>query len=309
MYLDLLEEAHRVGLRGLSDAFADTQVRFVRDSQQSDGGFRGRQGGSDLYYSDFALRSLAILAPDDLAFDRAAGYLSRQVRRPRSVVESFSILSMHRMLGSRGGRLNLQNVLAVLRAHLLAGGGIVRSAENPCISAYSTFLGALCYEMLGEAMPTIDGAVGAVERLGRSDGGFAELEGQSASQTSATAAAVAFLAMQGALSPEYSGQAVHFLRNMQSADGGFAAHAGVAAGDLLSTFTGLTTLAALDGLHAIDVPGGARFLRNTARAVGGFLACVGDDGGDVEYTYCGLGVLAQLRMLRTEDGDVVAGPS
>jgi len=293
----------------VSDGFVDAQVRFVVRCQQPDGGFRGRQGGADLYYTDFALRSLALLAPDDAAFDRAAGYLSRQVGRPRNVVDSFSILNVHRMLVTRQTSLDRQGVLRVLRAHLLAGGGLARSAGDPRVSAYHTFLGALCFQMLGEAMPAIDGAVRAVETLGRSDGGFAELDGQSASQTSATAAAVAFLAMHNALSSESSAQAVRFLLSMQSDDGGLKAHAAVAAGDLLSTFTGLTTLAALDGLRAIDVPGIARFLRNAAQTGGGFLACAGDDAADVEYTYYGIAALAQLRALRPENGDTIAGPS
>ncbi len=309
MYLDLLEEAHRIGLRGLTDGFVDAQVRFVTACQQPDGGFRGRQGGSDLYYTDFALRSLTLLAPGNPAVDRAAGYLSRHAGCPQNVVEAFSILNLHRMMGTDRTSLDPQGVLQVLRAYLLAGGGLARWAGDSRASAYHTFLGALCFQMLGEAMPAIDGAVRAVETLGRADGGFTELDGQSASQTSATAAAVAFLVMHDALSAECSDWAVRFLTSMQSADGGLQAHAGVAAGDLLSTFTGLTTLAALGGLRAINMPGVARFLRDMGQRSGGFLACVGDDAADVEYTYYGVGSLAQLRGMRSDsDGEVARSP-
>ena len=214
MYLDLLEEAHRIGLRGLTDGFVDAQVRFVTACQQPDGGFRGRQGGSDLYYTDFALRSLTLLAPGNPAVDRAAGYLSRHAGCPQNVVEAFSILNLHRMMGTDRTSLDPQGVLQVLRAYLLAGGGLARWAGDSRASAYHTFLGALCFQMLGEAMPAIDGAVRAVETLGRADGGFTELDGQSASQTSATAAAVAFLVMHDALSAECSDWAVRFLTSM-----------------------------------------------------------------------------------------------
>ena len=65
-------DARAPAWRGLSTAFVDAQVRFVAGCQQPDGGFRGRQGGSDPYYTDFALRTLALLAPGHRAFDRAA---------------------------------------------------------------------------------------------------------------------------------------------------------------------------------------------------------------------------------------------
>jgi geranylgeranyl transferase type-2 subunit beta len=34
---------------------------YIRGKQQPDGGFPGREGGSDLYYTGFALRSLAVV--------------------------------------------------------------------------------------------------------------------------------------------------------------------------------------------------------------------------------------------------------
>src|SRR5690242_4880961 len=60
---------------GLSRQPADFRARhadFVRRCQRPDGGFPGREGGSDLYYTGFALRCLAVLdalTPDLL--DRA----------------------------------------------------------------------------------------------------------------------------------------------------------------------------------------------------------------------------------------------
>ncbi len=295
MYLDLLDEAIRLGLQGLSDEFVGAQVRFVTECQQSDGGFRGRQGGSDLYYTDFALRSLAILAPDDPAFDRATNYLGRHTGCPRNLVDAFSLLNVGRTLGAGRVSLDRQGVLEVLRGYLLPGGGLTRWPGDSRTSAYYTFFGALCFQMLGEPMPGVDGAIQAVEALGRADGGFAELDGQPASQTNATAAAVAFLTMRDALCSSHRTQVIGFLSSVQSPDGGLKAHAGAPTGDLLSTFTGLTTLAALDGLDTVDMPGTARFVRETSQSGGGFLACPGDDAADVEYTYYGLGTLAQLR--------------
>ena len=72
----MLDELLRPGIAGLSERFTAAQVRFVAGCQQPDGGFGGRQGSSDPYFTDFALRTLAWLAPGHAAFDRAAGYLA-----------------------------------------------------------------------------------------------------------------------------------------------------------------------------------------------------------------------------------------
>jgi geranylgeranyl transferase type-2 subunit beta len=122
-----------------------------------------------------------------------------------------------------------------------------------------------------------------------------ELAGQTASQTSATAAAVAFLMMHDAISPAKNAEIAQFLAHRQSADGGLKPHAAVEGGDLLSTFTGLMTLGALGGLHFIDLASVAQFLRSVARPGGGFVSCAGDDTADVEYAYYGIGTLALLR--------------
>jgi geranylgeranyl transferase type-2 subunit beta len=307
LYLDMLDEMLRAGLQGLSAAFVDAQTAFVAGCQQADGGFRGRQGGSDLYYTDFALRSLALLAPGHAAIDRAASCLDRRTPSASSVVECFSLLSIRRTLEGRATgnvkdspRPPLGELAAVkeqLCQHLLPQGGVARFDGEGRASAYHTFLGDLCFQMLGEVLPAATGAVRAIEALQRPDGGYAELDGQAAPQTSATAAAVAFLMMHDALAVENTAQTVRFLAQMQSGDGGLKPHAAAGGADLLSTFTGLATLAALDGLHAIDTAGIADFLRNSAHPRGGFLACAGDDAADVEYTYYGTGVVALLRTL------------
>jgi geranylgeranyl transferase type-2 subunit beta len=304
-YLDMLDELLRPGIARLSARFVAAQVDFVAGCQRPDGGFGGRQGGSDPYYTDFALRALSWLAPGHAAFDRVAGYLPRLDSPPRDVVQCFSAMNVRRLwqrhspdaAGDGAGAHNSLSWTELLYGRLLPGGGLARSADDQRVSAYHTFLGALCFQILGIDMPMGDEAVAAVETLRRPDGGYAEQAGQTASQTSATAAAVAFLIMNNALAPEQMAQTSRFLAQMQSADGGLRPHAEVAAGDLLSTYTGLLTLWGLAGLLPIDVASAARFLRRMAHPQGGFLACDGDDAADVEYTYYGVGTLALLRHL------------
>jgi geranylgeranyl transferase type-2 subunit beta len=304
-YLDMLDKMFRKNLVGLSADFVDSQVGFVCGCQQSDGGFSGRQGGSDLYYTDFALRCLALLAPEHAAFGRAADYINHHAQAPRNIVECFSFLNVHRILNlnSAGDAkhdpvIDLPTLKDLLQKHRLPQGGFARSDGNQSVSAYQTFLGALCFQMLGENMPAINETIRAIESLKRPDGGYAEFDGQAASQTSATAAAVAFLLMHDAIVPEKINDTAEYLAHMQSADGGLKVHIAVENGDLLSTFTGLVTLSALDQLNSIDTARAAQFLRGTAHPNGGFMACTGDDSPDVEYTYYGIGALALLRALQ-----------
>jgi geranylgeranyl transferase type-2 subunit beta len=306
-YLDLLDEMLRPGIAGLSDRFVASQVGFVTACQQADGGFRGRLGGSDEYYTDFALRTLAWLAPDHAAFGSAADYVVRRTSTPRNVIECFNLLNSRRLI-ERHFAMTAGRVLPVvdplpftewLYVHLLPSGGFARFASDEQVSAYHTFLGALCFQMLGNEIPASEDAVLAVEGLRREDGGYAELAGKAESQTSATAAAVGFLLMHDALSPDHATQTAQFLAAMQADDGGLKPHAAAQGGDLLSTFTGLVTLWGLGGLQPIDVAAVARFLRNLAQAGGGFLACYGDETPDVEYTHYGVGILALLRLWNT----------
>jgi geranylgeranyl transferase type-2 subunit beta len=302
LYLDMLDDLLRPGISGLSETFKATQIAFVLSRQQPDGGFCGRQGGSDLYYTDFALRTLAWLAPDHTALARTADYLADLSCSPSDVVSCFSLLSARRLIERHSNNaaadlqetINASALIAWLRNQMLSGGGMSRLADRR-VSAYHTFLGSLCFQLLAADMPSIADAVRAIQALKRPDGGYAEMPDQGTSQTNATAAAVAFLMMHNAM-PSDTADTANFLAAMQTTDGGLQAHAAARCGDLLSTFTGLLTLTGLGSLDRIDPAAAARFLHETAHPRGGFLACNADDTPDVEYTYYGIATLALLRV-------------
>jgi geranylgeranyl transferase type-2 subunit beta len=306
-YLDLLDMLLRQGLEGASSAFVDAQIQFVLECRQPDGGFPGCQGGSDIYYTDFALRCLALLSPGHPAFARAKDYLERQSREPSGVVECFSFLNSHRMLNAalelRGEKQNQKfadiehRIKKQLCENILPSGGFARFGGDGPVSAYQTFLGSLCLQLLGEVMPAAKDAVVAIENLKRPASGYAEFAGQTEPQTSATAAATAFLTMHNAMNAEKSVGIIRFLANLQSPDGGLKAHAAIETGDLLSTFTGSLTLAGFDALDSLNTSRLAEFLKCTAAPQGGFAACIGDDSPDVEYTYYGIATYSILNRL------------
>jgi geranylgeranyl transferase type-2 subunit beta len=293
-YLTLLEGVLRTGLQTVSPAVQKAQAAYALSLQQPDGGFPGRLGGSDLYYTDFALRLLALIAPDTPSLSRTGDWVSH-FPQPADVVQCFNLLNCRRLLALCGWEATVDEAAVgrTLRRQSLCDGGFARpGGVTP--SAYHTFLAALCYEMLEEPMPRADAAIAAITCLQGRDGGFREQLSESMEQTNATAAAVSFLLLEEELTEQQALRAVSFLAKLQAKDGGFLAHPAAPCGDLLSTFTALATLAGLDGFERTQLSAAARFIRATALPAGGFKAAPGDTEADLEYTYYGVGCLALL---------------
>ena len=244
------------------------------------------------------MRVLSLIEVEREALAPAAEFVARAGIAPRDVIDCFCALNAARMLGRMG--LAVPGVpepaAAVLATRRLARGGFARhggAAEGA--SAYHTFLAALCYEMLGQAFPDSTEAGAAVSGLKRMGGGFADLRSGAEGQTSATAAAIAYLTLSGAITTP-DAAAVEFLCAMQAPDGGFRVCAAAPESDLLSTFTALVTLFALDGLRRVNLGGAMRFVGRLADETGGFRASLSDTEPDIEYTYYGLGALALVRV-------------
>src|SRR5262249_30905023 len=92
-YLPRLTARLADGLGRLPQAVRDRHAAYLRAAQNADGGFSGREGDSDLYYTGFALRGLAVLDGLTTAVcARAAAYLHASLARQASVVDFFSLL-------------------------------------------------------------------------------------------------------------------------------------------------------------------------------------------------------------------------
>src|SRR5438876_11404785 len=112
-YLAQLTARLGEGLKGQAEAFRHQHGAYLRALQNKDGGFSGREGGSDFYYTGFALRGLAVL--DELTPEvcqRAAGFLRQSLHREASVVDFFSLLYSCLLIHMQGG----PNVLAEAQA-------------------------------------------------------------------------------------------------------------------------------------------------------------------------------------------------
>jgi geranylgeranyl transferase type-2 subunit beta len=278
---------------------------FLRGWQNADGGFPGREGGSDLYYTGFALRGLAILdALDGNVCTKAAAFLRRSLAREASAVDFFSLLYAHQLV-QLGGAADVladspadwpERVTALLETFRTADGGYAKTPGGASGSTYHTFLIALCYQLLGKDLPDGEAIVKFIRSRRREDGGFVEIAPMRRSGTNPTAAAVALLHMVpgAALSAEESVGVVEFLVEMPSLEGGLRANGRAPLADLLSTFTGVLTLQQLGAADRVDASEVLGYVKSLELPDGGFRGGLWDEATDVEYTFYGLGTIALL---------------
>ncbi len=270
-------------------------ARFILSRMGADGGFIGRAGASDLYYTAFALRALTLLgAFDDDARAAAAAYLHAQTAG--DTIAAVSLLFSRWM--ATGASVMRQEphvgaVVAGLESLRTPDGGYAK-APGGSASTYHTFLAALCYDLLGRAAPGADEIAAFIRSRRRDDGGFAELARMPRSSVNPTAAAAALLAATGNFDEILLDDAADFLTGVQRPDGGWPASGRAPASDLLSTFTALLTLSDLGTADRADLPGAARFMHACRADDGGFGAVPDDPAADVEYTFYGLGAAVIL---------------
>jgi geranylgeranyl transferase type-2 subunit beta len=278
---------------------------FLRDRQKPDGGFPGREGGSDLYYTGFALRGLTVL--DNLDADvcqKAAAFLKQSLAREATVVDFFSLLYAHALVQLGGGPDVLadspknwpERVAALLETFRTADGGYAKAPGGASGSTYHSFLVALCYQLLGKSLPQAEATAAFVRSRRREDGGFVEIAPMRRSGTNPTAAAVALLQMLpgAALTAEETVDVVSFLAEMPSFEGGLRANGRAPLADLLSTFTGVLTLQQLGAGDRIEVDAAREFVQTLELPSGGYRGGLWDDATDVEYTFYGLSAVALL---------------
>jgi geranylgeranyl transferase type-2 subunit beta len=299
-YLVRLADRLSRGLRGLEPERIARHRAFVRSRQQPDGGFAGREGDSDLYYTSFAVRSLAIsggLEPDEAR--RIGAYLASHSPETLSIVDLLSWLSAVAIVSASGGGLSIQidadRIAERLESVRTRDGGYARTTAGAAGSTYQSFLVALAYELIGRPLPSRDALVEFVHNRQRDDGGFVEIAPMKRSGTNPTAAAVALLGMFAAIDDDLRDDVRGFLGDVKSDEGGFQANTRIPFADGLSTFTGLLSVQDLGLDDVIDSAAVRAFIAGQLEfPTGGFRGAAWDEQADVEYTFYGLGTLGLL---------------
>jgi geranylgeranyl transferase type-2 subunit beta len=292
------------GLRELGPERAAAHQSFLDGFQQPDGGFAGRRGGSDLYYTSFAVRALALLgALDESRCAAVARYLKHAAEKQRYTLIDlvswfYSAITVQLASGLAafdGDQEALADEVAVaLESFRRVDAGYAKTHKGGVGSTYHTFLAVLCYELLGRTPPDIEGIVRFLLARRRDDGGFVEISPVRRGGTNPTAAAAVLLQRFGAADKEVREGIAAFLERVKGAEGGLRANTQIPFCDLLSTFTGLLVAQQLELQLDLDAQACMRFVQQLEQRGGGFRGAAWDEEADPEYTFYGLGTLALL---------------
>ncbi|HKX26110.1 MAG TPA: prenyltransferase/squalene oxidase repeat-containing protein [Blastocatellia bacterium] len=274
--------------------------------QRADGGFAGREGGSDLYYTSFAVRGLALLEALDGSRSRLlAGYLkSAAVKGRYSLIDLVSWFYSVITVQLAGGPAAFEGetetlfdeIASALESFRRPDGGYAKTHEGGVGSTYHTFLAVICYEMLGRTPPETAAITQFLRSRRRDDGGFVEIGPMKRSGTNPTAAAAVLLKRFEALDQDLRTGIDEYLGKVRGLEGGFQANTQIPFCDLLSTFTGLLTASELGLDHRIEAAACRAYLDQLELTGGGFRGATWDQETDPEYTFYGLGSLALLRV-------------
>ncbi len=302
-YLPRLMVRLTIGAAQLPDTVCQMHADYVLSRQRPDGGWSGREGESDLYYTSFALRSLAILGllDGDVA-RRSADFLRSRTGTHETVVDLLSLVYSVKLIEAACGldaladfRGAWQSRLAELLEKLRRDdGGFSKSLEGQAGSTYQTFLVLLCLELIEQPCPDAEGAYRFLMSQRQPDGGFLEIRVGKRSGTNPTAAAIGALRVLRRLEATTSAEASDFLIDLQTDEGGFQANTRIPLPDLLSTFTACVTLADLDTLGRISMAEAYQYVSSMQQPSGGFRGFEFDPADDIEYTFYGLGAMALL---------------
>ena len=306
-YLTRLTTRLLDGIERLPAEQRKRNVAYLREAQNPDGGFSGREGGSDLYYTGFALRALAVLqALDADVCGRAAGFLRTKLTGSAGVVDFFSLVVSCYLVPLGGGPDVLADappdwrdrVAATLETFRTPDGGYGKAPGALYGSTYTSFLVTLCLQLLDRPSPRADALAAFVKSRRRADGGYVEISAMKRSGTNPTAAGVGLLHILGGLDADAAAGTATFLAALPSPfEGGLRANDRIPAADLLSTFTGGWTLDQLDAANQLDWDAVRRYAEECERPVGGFRGGLWDEHTDVEYTFYGLGTLALAALM------------
>ena len=291
------------GVSQLPEEFRARQTKYLLAAQKPDGGFGGREGPSDLYYTGFALRSLAMLGElYGPPAERAAAFLRSRMSGQESIVDFLSLIYGGMLLQSAAGVDIFANAAANWRDSIASAldklrredGGYAKGAEGNASSTYHTFLVLLVLELIEKAPPEPQKIIAFLRSQQAEEGGFREIRASKRAGTNPTAAAIGTLRILNSLDEPTRADTIDFLAEMQTDEGGLRANTRIPIADLLSTFTGLLTLQDLDGQQEIDLVEVKKFVQSLSRDEGGFHGAIWDQSHDVEYSFYGLGCLGLL---------------
>ena len=103
-YLQDLTIRLAIGIAALDEPTRKRHAEFLLSKQREDGGFAGREGESDLYYTGFALRSLGILGElYGEPAERSADFLRNRLTGHETIIDFVSLIYGAALLETSAG--------------------------------------------------------------------------------------------------------------------------------------------------------------------------------------------------------------
>ncbi|HNY76916.1 MAG: prenyltransferase/squalene oxidase repeat-containing protein [Sedimentisphaerales bacterium] len=294
--LDMRKAVSRAA-EALGDS-VDAVREFLRCHLCDDGGFQGRDGKSDLYYTVFGLEAsvaLDVKLPLERVVDYVRGFETGQ---SLDLVHLASLVRCRINLAEGTNDTLDPGSRRAMIAHLMhfcaADGGFSTSAGAERGHVYGSFLAlGICQDLEVDDLEPA-GVLESVRSLQMPDGGFSNEPTMAVSATAATAAAITIFHYLQAPLPE---SALQWLAARAEPGGGFCAIPSgpdIAIPDLLSTATALHALT-LVGVDLDEIRERNLDYLDTLWSVrGGFRGHPAEDVLDCEYTYYGLLSLGDL---------------
>jgi len=291
--LEMLQVA-RLARTLLGDEASALIEAYVRSQQNADGGFRDRDGESDLYYTSFAIDALTALQVA-LPEDSLKAFLGSRMASLDELdfVHLCCLARCSSALAIRPAAATLAPVYERIEAYRTPDGGYNQSDDDETGSAYACFLAYGAYADHGLSLPDPDGVARCLDSLKTEGGAWANDVELPIPNVPATAAAVTLCRNLRLPIPPGT---PYWILNSLHPTGGFLPFPQAPVPDLLST---AVALHALDGLQVgfaekkdllLD------FVDSLWTAAGGFHGTWDDDDLDIEYTYYGLLALGHLAL-------------
>ena len=261
-------------------------IDFLSNKINTDGGFCGRDSGSDLYYTLFGIESLIALGVD-FDQDRTADYL-----RTFHTGKSLDFVHLACLLRCWANLSDIQiedhnakTILKRLNSFRCLDGGysVLPNAKNS--SVYANFLAIGAHQDANIDIDQPQKIINSILSLQGPDFGFANESSITTSLTPSTAAAIVSLISLGEIP---TADSIKWLLDRITPSGGFLPTPSAPIPDLLSTATALFALdVANQPLDTTKEPC-LDFLDSLWSKEGGFRGCIADSTLDCEYTYYGL---------------------
>ena len=260
---------------------------FLCSELAADGGFKGRDGESDLYYTVFGLDGLSVL-DDALSMPATSAYVQAYgTGEGLDLVHLACLARCRGALGFASEALETNaEILGRIEEYRTGDGGYAQAPAAFAGAVYPAFLAHLAYEDLALPPPG-SGAFHSWLRDSRSD----HARQESAVALPVLAAQLTLLRCAGEPCPPAAAEA---LFSYYHDDGGFGAMPSPALPDLLCTATALYALTLLDAPLRRIRAACLAFVAGLWCDTGGFRASTADALPDCEYTFYGLLALGAL---------------